>query len=168
MSRIKPKPVLITRAQVNSHLQRYALIQGQLEIERAACDETISTARKAYEITVAPFLAEAAQIEAEINHHILTCSADFAVVRTIKLRFGEIGIRKVRSDKLGIKTKLKTSIIEALKKLGLNDCIVVKEDIDARKLATYPDGVLDKIEGVERPQEKDDPWFVAFREPVSL
>ena len=168
MPRVKPTPILITRAQVDSNLQRYGLIQDRLESLRADHDAAVSNLRKSFDQAVAPLTVEAAQIEAEINHHIRSFSADFVPpARSIKLRFGQIGMRKIRKDALKIANKLRDAIIQRLRALNLNDCILQEPKIDVRALAKYPDSVIDQIDGVSRPPESDEPWFEAFREPIS-
>jgi len=166
MARTKPTPTLITRAQVESHLQRYGLLQGKSEIIRAVADEQISLIRAQMERDVAPIIVEISQIEAEINHHIRTFRADFVGPRTLKNRFGEFGLRKIRSDAISIARSLTKSIIAQLKSLKMDDCLRIEEKIDARQLATYPDSVIAKIDGVSRPPESEEPWFEAFREPI--
>jgi len=167
MGRIKPTPTLITRSQVDTHLQRYALILDERERIRAEYDGQINALRQRMEVALAPLDIEAAQIETEINHHIRTYSADFTEPkRTITLRFGRIGIRKIRKDALQIVNRLRAAIIARLRELGMTDCIIEKPTIDARRLAEYSDEAIAKIEGVSRPAETEEPWFEAIREPI--
>ena len=163
MSRTKPNIPLLTEDQVDEQLQAEALTQDKLDVIRASADERVSAIKAQRKADETPLLEVLKQVKNKILYYLNYHRVDFSEIRTRNLRFGQIGWRKTREDKLIIVNS--DVALAALKRLGLTDCIRLKEEVNKHVFAAKGVEVITQVDGVKFPEEAEEPWYEARREP---
>lgn len=127
---------------------------GMLDLEISEVSAALG--RKLYEL-----LGEHAQklaglkedrhgIESSVESFCLLHKSDFAKKRSRKLFFGKIAFRV--AERIEIPEEFEEAAIATLKKLGLSDCIEIRERIDRNALKRLPDADLARC-GIRRDRE---------------
>lgn len=134
-------PALQSWEEVNLSLKRL----GELEIAKRELEnkktELISEITAKFDADAAPLLTEMKQIEGSILDYATLHKDEFTKDRTKELSHGSISMRVSTS----VKIISKAICLKALKALGLQDYITVKEEPNKEMLRTLSDVELAKI-----------------------
>ncbi|MDP8228167.1 MAG: host-nuclease inhibitor Gam family protein [Candidatus Electryoneaceae bacterium] len=165
MPRKKSTVKLLTAEQVNDAMAEYAYLQAESEKLEAETRQKIILLDEALEEQVLPIDLKMKRLNDQIIYYVTFYRDQFADDRTKTMRHGRIGIRKVRSDKLNVKSHVKG--VASLKELKLFSCIRMTEKVDVRELIKQPEDIIEQVEGVNFPTEKETAWFEVNREAES-
>lgn len=134
-------PALQSWEEVNLSLKRLGEITiAKRELENKKT-ELISEITAKFDADAAPLLAEMKQIEGSILDYATLHKDEFTKDRTKELSHGSISMRVSTS----VKIISKAICLKALKALGLQDYITVKEEPNKEMLRTLSDVELAKI-----------------------
>ena len=163
--RHKPNIPLLTQEEVDDHLRQLGVLEADLDIVRANAEKELSKVRERFGRQEYPLTQQIESVKEKITHYLEYHRADFQDKRSRELKHGSIGWRKIRSDKLRV---IQKKALASLKNLGLSNFIRIKEEVNKDALADHikkhPE-FLDRIDGVTKPEEKEECWFEARREP---
>lgn len=156
-TRIKTEAAAVafqTREEVNAAIEQIGIAQRERDLIAVAMNDELARVRARHEQDAAPHaatikaLGHGVQIWAEAHRNDLTRDGK---TKTVKLAAGEFSWRtrppKVRIVGEGI-------VIAALKKLGLERFLRVKEEIDKNAILAEPDAVCD-VKGIGISQGED-------------
>lgn len=134
-------PALLSWEEVNLSLKRL----GELTISKRSLEnkktELISEITAKFDADAAPLLAEMKQLEGSILDYATLHKDEFTKDRTKELSHGSISMRVSTS----VKIISKAICLKALKALGLQDYILVKEEPNKEMLRALSDVDLAKI-----------------------
>jgi phage host-nuclease inhibitor protein Gam len=156
-TRIKTAAVAVTfsnQLEVNEAIAQIGAAQRQRDAIETAMNEELATVRTRYEEQALPHaavikdLGHAVQVWCEGNRHELTREGR---IKTARFAAGEVSWR-MRPPSVAIRGQ--GSVMEALKKLGLERFIRTKEEIDKEAMLREPSAVQD-IKGVSITQGED-------------
>lgn len=138
--RIPDVPVLESWEDVNDTLLEIAQAEISLANIEGEMNTKINAAKEAAEQTAAPIRARIADLNKQLKRFAELNRPDFGKTKSKRLTFGEIGFRA--STSVVIKAALVPKVIENLRKLGLGDCVKVKETVNKELLKTYPEELI--------------------------
>ena len=163
--RHKPNIPLLTTEEVDDHLRQLGIIEADLESVKANAEKELTEIRERFGRLIYPLSQQKDSIKEKVVHYLEYYRTDFQEKRSRDLKHGSIGWRKIRSDKLCVVQK---KALAALKNLGLSNFIRLKEEVNKDALAEHikkhPD-FIDRIDGVTKPEEKEECWFEVRHEP---
>jgi phage host-nuclease inhibitor protein Gam len=136
-TRIPDAPQLKSWDDVNNALMEIA--RGEIEIAEieGRMNIQINAIKEKAESECAPIRAAIAERGRQLKEFAELNRPDFGKSKSKKLTFGSLGWRA--STSIVIKKALTEKIIDNLRKLGMGDCVKVKEEINKEILATYPE-----------------------------
>lgn len=126
---------------------------AKAEIE-AEMNRQINMIKEAAEKAVKPHTTLIAERNKQLKSFAEVNRVDFGKAKSKKLTFGELGFRA--SSKVVIKQGTIAQVIKNLRKLGMADCINIKESINKDSLKTYSE---DKIVKAGASLKKEDTFW---------
>jgi phage host-nuclease inhibitor protein Gam len=151
MARYKPQTGKIkTLEEANLVLKEIGMLEHELDAIDAECDKQIAQVKE-----------DAAKQGDGLRKRILDLTATLGLYaqynrdelfrdrKSIDLPFGKIGFRQSTSIRINTKTTL-----ELLRKLGLKDCIRIKEEPDKEAMGELEDEVLAQVDAVRKVEDK--------------
>lgn len=134
MKRVRmEEPELKTWEDVNQSLRLIAEAENEIAMVEAGMNVQIDTIKQTYEEKIREYKKQIKQQELLIKE-FTTDKKDQLDGRTKDLTFGKVGFRK--STKLQL-PKVLDKVIAALKKNGMDDCIIRKETVNKDILKQY-------------------------------
>lgn len=127
--------------EVDGCLAEIGSLDRELGLLEHAQNESIDTLKASTKAACAPLLERKAALEAAIKEFCEANRAEFAKAKTRQLTFGAVGFRL--STKVIVKRVADT--LQALKDLGLPQCIRVKEELDKEAMKTLPVETLAQV-----------------------
>lgn len=120
--------------EVDACLAEIGTLDRELGLLEHAQNESIDTIKGTTKENCAPLLARKAALEASIKEFCEANRAEFSKAKTRQLTFGSVGFRL--STKVIVKRVADT--LQALKDLGLSQCIRTKEELDKEAMKNLP------------------------------
>jgi phage host-nuclease inhibitor protein Gam len=140
---------LSTWDEVDQALRKIGECEIGIETFEADMNREINDAKAKAEKLVKPLQTAMTVLEAQVRSFVTERKKELDG-KSRALTFGTVGFRQATS--ITYSTKKTEEILERLKKLGMTNCIAVKESISKAALALYPDKELNKA-GVTRKVE---------------
>lgn len=134
-------PALASWEEVNSALKRLAALTVQWRELENKKTELISEITSKFDSDAAPLHAEMETLNASISEFALANKDQFMKERTKELSHGTISMRVSTS----VKVVSKAICLRALKALGMEDYIIVKEEPNKEMLKALDDVTLAKV-----------------------
>lgn len=143
--RRKPKPKMApvrNLKEANQALSQIARHVNDLKRIEADSDDKIAEIKAAADKQVQPINEEIKALEAGLSAYSeMNREELFSDKKTQEVLFGFFGFRK--STKISLS---RNHTLDLLKKFGLHEAIKIKETPDKKKMADYPDDLLEKVE----------------------
>lgn len=136
-----PIPTLSSWEEVNSSLKQLASLTVQLRELENKKTELISEITSKFDSDAAPLHSEMETLNASITEFALAHKEQFMKERTKELSHGTISMRVSSS----VKVVSKAICLKALKALGMQDYIIVKEEPNKDMLKALDDVTLAKV-----------------------
>lgn len=133
--------VLNSWDEVDTCLAEIAAADRELCLIEGAANENIEQIRKAIKETSQPVLDKKTALELAIKEYCEANRAEFIKTKTRQLTFGEVGFRL--STKIMVRRIAET--LQALKDLGLGQCIRIKEEPDKEAMKALTDETLAEV-----------------------
>lgn len=164
MARIKPQATINSTGQADEALRRLAeLDRAQRTINDDLNANTDMLKAKAM-TKLEPLAKERAQIESDLAVFATTKKDELfgeTKGRSIELAFGIIGFRKTPAALRLLSKWTMAKAIEQLKRMGFNDCIRIKAEVDKTAMAEWHDEQLAAV-GFQRVSK--DEFFIDLKQ----
>lgn len=126
---------------VDQALKELAFIDRDLRLIDGDVNETIDRLKTEAKAQAKPLQDRKTALELAMKEFCEANRAEFAKIKTRQLVFGSVGFRQ--STKIIVKRVADT--LQALKDLGLAQCIRIKEEIDKEAMKTLPAETLAEV-----------------------
>lgn len=144
MKRVRmEEPELKTWEDVNQALRLIAEAQNEIAMVEAGMNVQIDTIKLTYEEKIREYKKQIKEQELRIKE-FTTDKKDQLDGRTKDLTFGKVGFRK--STRLQL-PKVLDKVIAALRKNGMQDCIICKETVNKDILKQYDEQLILEVGG---------------------
>lgn len=147
--------------EVNESMKEIGYCHIALETTEADMQLRINQAKEDAEAIAKPLKDKIKKLEKEIAFFAEE-HKDEIEGKTKELNFGKVGFRICTS--ISIPSKKLESIIQKLKKFGMENCIKVTESINKDVLGTYSEKEIAKIGAVRKTEDKF--WLEINREKI--
>ena len=137
--------------EVNESMKEMGYCQIALENAEADMQLRINQAKEDAEVIGKPLKNKIKELEKEISIFAEE-HKDEIEGKTKELHFGKVGFRLRTS--ISIPTKKLESVIQKLKKLGMENCIKITENVNKDVLATYSEKEIAKVGAVRKTEDK--------------
>lgn len=149
---------------INEALRQVALAEIEISDLESAMEKQIIGVKKSAEIEIQPHLDRIKTIVKDIEIYVDEHNDELAKKKTVELNFGKVGYRLSTKVTLPKSKEKLQDIIRRLHKLGMKDCVVVKESVNKEVLKQYgEDRVLEVGAGWK---QSDEFWCEAAKEKL--
>ncbi len=160
-TKVKTEPRLGSWDAVDSALQEIREAEAALVRQELQLNKTIAAAKARVEEAARPFQASIKQLGQDIKDFV-AAHRDELDGKTRKLNFGSTGFRL--STSLVIPRGKEGDVLDALKKMGLDDCIKTTETIRKDMLKQKPEGVILQAGAYLKPT--DEFWYETEKQAI--
>lgn len=154
------KAVVESWPDVDEALRRIGMIDLKLEEMEAELNRQVMDLRAKFAFEAKPYQQRREYLEVAVKEFVETHRADLDGKKSRELNFGRLGFRQ--STRIILRNV--KALLQALKAKGMNDCIIVKEEISKDELKKYDDITLAAL-GVKKKVE-DLFWYEVNREKL--
>lgn len=147
------QPTLKTWEEVNQTLKKIAEAQNEIAILESGMNIQIDAIKDAFTEKVKPYQEEIKKQEILVKEFVTENRTDLKG-KSRKMTFGTVGFRA--STKLSLPKSLE-KVIAALRKKGMEDCIVIKETVNKDILKTYETADILAVGG--KLKQEDTFWY---------
>lgn len=133
--RMPDLPMLESWSEVDAALMEIA--QAEIALTRINCDkdEQINILTEAAARVATPINGRITELREQIKQFAELNRLDFGKAKSKRLNFGELGWRL--SSTIDIKPSAVPKVIENLRRMGMDDCVKVRESVNKDTLKTY-------------------------------
>lgn len=155
------EPALESWEEVDSTLKK--IREAELEVSRISADmeKCIMDIKENTEKQISPYKNEVKKLELQIKEFV-SLNKDELKGKSREMTFGTVGFRM--STKL-VLPKVVDKMIKQLKKLGMGDCVTVKESVNKDILKTYDEKTILMV-GASLKKE-DTFWYETKQEEIA-
>lgn len=155
------EPALESWEEVDSTLKK--IREAELEVSRISADmeKCIMDIKENTEKQITPYKNEVKKLELQIKEFV-SLNKDELKGKSREMTFGTVGFRM--STKL-VLPKVVDKMIKQLKKLGMGDCVTVKESVNKDILKTYDEKTILMV-GASLKKE-DTFWYETKQEEIA-
>jgi len=154
-TRIPDARALQTWDDVNQALKEIAEMEIRMEHITGEMNIKINEIKQAAKASSATLEAKKESLGKQLKEFAELNRPDFGKAKSKVLTFGELGFRA--STSVTYNKALEEKIIENLRRLGMDDCVRITEDVNKEILKTYP--VEKVIEAGAKLKRSDTFWF---------
>lgn len=154
------EPVIKSWEEVDATLKKIRDAEIELELTEADMGKRIAEIRQECEEKAQPFRDKIKQHELAIKEYVTLNKADLKG-KSREMAFGRVGFRL--STKLQL-PKAVDKVIEQLYKLGMGDCVNVKQTVNKDILKTYDETTILQVGGALK--KEDAFWYETNREEL--
>jgi phage host-nuclease inhibitor protein Gam len=146
MARYKPSPKKLESLEdVDDTLREIGLLEREIESLDAEAQKRIGDIKREAAEQGEPHRKRIAELSAKVGAFAEYNKGElFKDRKSIELSFGVFGFRKTTS------IHVKKTTIDLLRRIGMTDCIRVKEEADKERLSDLDDEVLSSVDAIRK------------------